>query len=401
VRAKQARFTGPTPHDKLSTRETKGDQSVTAIQIGPQEMAERYLSGHAEVEFGEHGGLIPHRLPATARAQSDDPGFHWVEACAAGVRLRLRTAASRLELTLAATASKPYERQASIPRLTVREEDSATVLELDRFAVEVADSQGDVTLLDAKPAVVRIEREPLDAELEIMLPHGAQVELLGLEANAEVHPAQPSQAPRWVHYGSSISHCWESGSPERTWPAQVASAMGWELRNLAFAGHAQLDQAVARVIRDEPANLITLKLGINVVADDTMRYRTFQPAVHGFLDTVREGHPTTPVVVISAVSCPMLEELPGPVFFKDGRFQVTGRAIDDDVGALTLADTREIVQRAVAQRSATDPNLHYLRGLELFRHDDAHLLYDDLHPNQRGYDLIGRRFMEKLPVRPC
>jgi lysophospholipase L1-like esterase len=122
--------------------------------------------------------------------------------------------------------------------------------------------------------------------------------------------------------------------------------------------------------------------------------------VHGFLDTVREGHPTTPVVVISAVSCPILEAAPGPVFFAGGRFQVTRRSIDDDMGALTLADTRAIVRRAVAQRSATDANLHFLEGLELFGHDDAHLLYDDLHPDQRGYDLIGRRFAEKLPVRP-
>ena len=373
---------------------------MTATQIGPQELGESYLSGHADLELGEHGGVIPHRLPATARAQSDDPGFSWVEACPAGVRLRLRTAASQLELTLAATASKPYEREVLIPRLTVRQADSSTVLELDRFAVEVADSMGEVTLLDAKPAVLRIERKPLDAELEIMLPHGAHVELLGLEANAEVQPAAPSQFPRWVHYGSSISHCLESESPERTWPAQVASAMAWELRNLAFAGHAQLDQAVARVIRDEPAELITLKLGINVVAGDTMRYRTFQPAVHGFLDTIRQGHPVTPVVVISAVSCPMLEHVPGPVFFADGRFQVSGRVIDDDDGALTLAQTREIVERAVLQRSATDANLHFLGGLELFGHDDAHLLYDDLHPDQSGYDLIGRRFMEKLPVGP-
>lgn len=373
---------------------------MSAIQIGPRELAESYLSGHADVELGEHGGVIPHRLPAAARAQSDDPGFSWVETCPAGVRLRLRTAASRLELTLAAVVPKPYGRELSIPRLTVREADSVTVLALDRFAVEVADSEGHVTLLDTEPAVLRIEREPLEGELEIMLPHRAHIELLGLEADAAMQPASPSQSPRWVHYGSSISHCLESESPERPWPAQVAMALAWELRNLAFAGNAQLDQAVARVIRDEPADLITLKLGLNVVASDTMRERTFQPAVHGFLDTVREGHPTTPVVVISAVSCPILEAMPGPVFFEGGRFQVTRRVIDDDIGALTLADTREIVERAVVQRSATDANLHFLSGLELFGHDDAHLLYDDLHPDQQGYDLIGRRFMEKLPVRP-
>lgn len=374
---------------------------MTAIQIGPQELAESYLIGHAEVELGEHGGVIPHRLPTAARAQSDDREFHWVETCAAGVMLRLRTPASSLELTLAATAHRPYQRAESIPRLTIREAESATVLELERFAVEVADGKGDITLLDAKPTTVRIEREPLDAELEIMLPHAAHVELLGLAANAPVQPAPPSQSPRWIHYGSSISHCWESASPERTWPAQVASTMDWDLRNLAFAGHAQLDQAVARVIRDEHADLITLKVGINVVAGDTMRSRTFQPAVHGFLDTIREGHPTTPIVVISAVSCPMLEEVPGPVgVVEGGGFQVAGRSIDHDIGALTLADSREIVQRAVAQRTSADPNIHFLQGIELFGHDDARLLYDELHPNQQGYDLIAQRFMEKLPVRP-
>lgn len=34
-----------------------------------------------------------------------------------------------------------------------------------------------------------------------------------------------------------------------------------------------------------------------------MRERTFRPAVHAFLDTIREGHPDTPVLVISAVAC--------------------------------------------------------------------------------------------------
>jgi hypothetical protein len=46
------------------------------------------------------------------------------------------------------------------------------------------------------------------------------------------------------------------------------------------------------MIRDAPADLITLKVGINLVNADSMRERTFRPAVHAFLDTIREGIPT-------------------------------------------------------------------------------------------------------------
>ena len=45
-------------------------------------------------------------------------------------------------------------------------------------------------------------------------------------------------------------------------------------------------------MRDTPADLISVKLGINLVNTDLMRLRAFGPAVHGFLDTIRDGHPT-------------------------------------------------------------------------------------------------------------
>lgn len=44
-----------------------------------------------------------------------------------------------------------------------------------------------------------------------------------------------------------------------------------------------------------------------------MRLRAFGPAVHGFLDTLREGHPTTPLLVISPIYCPLHENTPGPL----------------------------------------------------------------------------------------
>jgi hypothetical protein len=45
-------------------------------------------------------------------------------------------------------------------------------------------------------------------------------------------------------------------------------------------------------MRDTPADVISLKIGINLVNTDLLRLRAFTPAMHGFLDTIREGHPT-------------------------------------------------------------------------------------------------------------
>ncbi|WP_199443558.1 hypothetical protein [Umezawaea beigongshangensis] len=64
-------------------------------------------------------------------------------------------------------------------------------------------------------------------------------------------------------------------------------------------GSALVDPCTAQVIRETPADIFSVKLGINVVTTDAMRLRSFAPAVHGFLDTTRDGHPDTPLLLIS------------------------------------------------------------------------------------------------------
>ena len=59
---------------------------------------------------------------------------------------------------------------------------------------------------------------------------------------------------------------------------RAAAALDWQLRNLSFAGNAQLDGFAARMIRDAPADLITLKVGINLVNADSMRERALNEA---------------------------------------------------------------------------------------------------------------------------
>ncbi|GAA3305481.1 hypothetical protein GCM10020295_59320 [Streptomyces cinereospinus] len=177
-----------------------------------------------------------------------------------------------------------------------------------------------------------------------------------------------------------------------------------ELINLGLSGSALLDPFTARAIRDTPADLISLKIGINLVNTDLMRLRAFTPAVHGFLDTVREGHPTAPpLLVVSPILCPIHEDTPGPCAFDVGalgagrlRFRAAGDPAETAAGKLTLNVIRAELSRVVRQRAADDPQLHHLDGRELYGEaDHAELpLPDDLHPDAATHRRIGERFAE-------
>jgi hypothetical protein len=230
----------------------------------------------------------------------------------------------------------------------------------------------------------------------LWLPHNAFVELRGLAINAGamLAPAPAPTARRWIHYGSSISHCMEAETPTGTWPAVAANIAGLHLTSLGFGGQCHLDQFVARTIRDSDADLISLKIGINVINMDSMRERVFVPALHGFLDTIREGKPATPIVLVSPIFCPSAEQRPGPTFPDDsGRFRTLAGHEEIQNGCLTLQRVREIVSAVVATRQRLgDARLHYLDGLTLFGPADASDLPDDLHPNPAGYRRMGERF---------
>ncbi len=200
-----------------------------------------------------------------------------------------------------------------------------------------------------------------------------------------------------MHHGRSISHGSSAESASTTWPALAAAAGGAELGNLGLAGSALLDPGTARTMRDAPADLLSVKIGINLVNLDLMRLRAFGPAVHGFLDTVREGHPDTPLLVVSPIWCPMHEDTPGPSApdLSDGvRFVALGDPAERATGKLTLAVVREELARIVAERAGHDPHLHYLDGRELYGaadHDDLPLP-DHLHPDAASHRLMGERF---------
>jgi lysophospholipase L1-like esterase len=365
------------------------------------------LRGALELERTEHG-VLPHRLPARARAQCADPQLVMAESQPSGVRLAFRTRATAVELDTLPT-KRVYTGAPPRP-------EGVYDLFVDGHLTDQATATGGNTLtvdlatgaVDHRPgpvATLRFTGLPDHAkDVEIWLPHNETTELVALRADAPVEPVPDRGRRVWLHHGSSISHGSDAASPTTTWPALAASLGGAELVNLGLGGSALLDPFTARAMRDAPADLISLKIGINLVNADLMRLRAFGPAVHGFLDTLREGHPTTPLLVVSPILCPIHEDTPGPSAFdpdamREGRlrFRAAGDPDGRAAGKLTLSVIREELERIVRGRAAEDPNLYHLDGRELYGEaDNAELpLPDGLHPDAATHRRIGERFAER------
>jgi lysophospholipase L1-like esterase len=347
----------------------------------------------------EAGGTTFHRSPGTARAQLGDPGLDFMSATPSGVRIAALTDAARIEMDVALVkAVLPGGTSTGTAFDIVIDGDvQEPVRVTEETLIFVDPTTGGMDVRPAGPATVRCELGAATGErrVEIWFPAGASLSLLDLRIpdGATLRPA-PASGPLWVHHGSSISQCSEVDRPTQTWPAIVARATGRSLLNLAIGGNCHLDQFMARTIRDVPATVISLELGINVVNADSMRERAFVSAFHGFLDTVREGHHDTPILIITPIICPAAEHRPGPTLFgSDLRAYTVPRPAEQAAGALSLSRIREILHEGVEQRrKAGDTHLRIIDGLRLFGPDDVDDLPDGLHPNPAGYRRIAERF---------
>ncbi len=382
-----------------------GEHGMNSISFKAPEKSPVQIVGALDFDVRDKG-ISPRRLPAWTKSQLPEFMDVFVR-MPSGVRLAFSTNSTSIEIDALTTRMQtpPQEKGRIAFDLAI---DDGTIMS------QSYDGGNTIVLNPAVPGEFELERgsaysvrfdglSDREKSCELWLPVNVFIELrsLTLDPGSTLNPPPETGRPRWLHYGSSISHCTEAKSPTATWPAVAARLGGTNLQSLGFGGQCHLDQFVARTIRDQPSDLISLKIGINIVNMDSMRERVFTPALHGFLDTIREGKPDTPILVVSPIFCPSAEENPGPTLpGNDGKFRTVPGNEDLRMGCMSLSRMRKLTESVIETRQKEgDGNLHYLSGLALFGPGDGADLPDDLHPNPAGYVRMGERF-HKLVFGP-
>ncbi|MGW6689820.1 GDSL-type esterase/lipase family protein [Streptomyces sp. NPDC054961] len=219
----------------------------------------------------------------------------------------------------------------------------------------------------AAEAVVRIELPGGPGPFTVHPPEAQSPLILGIRGiGGRVAPAPP--APRWVVHGDSITEGWWSTRPAHGWPAVAGRALGWDTVNLGYAGAARGELATAEQLAGLPADFLTLAFGTNCWSRVPFSVPLLYENTRAFIELVRQGHPRTPLLVLSPVLRPDAERTP------------------NKLGA-TLGALRDAMERAVRDRiAAGDARLTLLAGRDLLGPEH---LADGLHPNDSGHLTLG------------
>ncbi len=329
-------------------REQEGERCVVK-QI---DLTDNWFHGAVSLEHLDYG-IKPWRIPYQDYNLYPPEGIEGKAAICAGIRLRMYTDAEVIKLSFT-----PLAEAAALDCLV----DGRLIQTLP-----LPDGATNALFDKAIPSGFK--------ELEIWLPQNTGMTLTGLWIDEEAS-AKPliDKRPRWITYGSSITQCVAASSPTRAWPAIAAAKCGFNLTNLGFSGNCHMEPMIGRLIRDLPADFISLCVGVNIYGAGTLSPRMFQPLLIGLLETIRDKHPNTPLLVISPIYGTHRETEPNSLGF-------------------TLPMMREAIRETIRMlQERGDRHLYYQDGLGWLGAEDAALLTDGLHPGAEGYEVLGQRF---------
>ncbi len=200
----------------------------------------------------------------------------------------------------------------------------------------------------------------------IYLPEGMHPIIQSLTAvKGEIAPAP--QLPRWIAYGDWTTQGWTASGPSQGWAAIAARKAGLDLINFGYAGAARGEIVSAEHISAMQAAIITVAYGASCWTRVPYSVGMVTEGFRAFLDVVRQGHPTTPIVVVSPIVRPDAEEVP------------------NRLGA-SMADIRHTIESITRERIVGgDTTLSLVAGEAMI--SEEHLA-DGIHPGDEGHKRI-------------
>jgi lysophospholipase L1-like esterase len=208
----------------------------------------------------------------------------------------------------------------------------------------------------------------------IYLPEGMQPLVQSLTAvKGGISPAP--NLPRWIAYGDAITQGWIASGPAQGWAAIAARKAGLDVVNLGFAAAGRGEIVSAEHIAALPADIISIAYGASCWSRVPHSVGMVAEGFRGFLDVIREGHPLTPIVVVSPFVRPDAEKEP------------------NRLGA-TLANIRNAIESVTRDRMASgDLTLSLVAGKSTI--SDEHL-GDGIHPGDEGHKRIAATVSKAL-----
>jgi len=215
---------------------------------------------------------------------------------------------------------------------------------------------------------------PREERAIVYLPEGMKPTIRSLGGvGGRIEPA-PADQPRWIAYGDSVAEGWTASGPAYAWPAIAGREHELDVVNMGYAGAARGEVASAEQIAALEADVISITHGTNCWTRTPHSVDMMLASIAAFIDVVRQGHPDTPIVVVSPVIRPDAETTPN-------RF-----------GA-TLQDLRHAMEAEAEHRDVV-----VISGADLIGPEH---LSDGIHPNDDGHrilaDVIGKEVAAVVP----
>ena len=200
----------------------------------------------------------------------------------------------------------------------------------------------------------------------VYLPEGMHPVIQSLTAvKGEIAPA-PRQ-PRWIAYGDWTTQGWTASGPSHAWTAIAGRKVGLDVINFGYAGAARGEVVSAEHIASLEADAITVAYGATCWTRVPYSVGLVEEGFRAFLDVIRQGHPTTPVVVVSPIVRPDAEDEP------------------NRLGA-TMSDIRHTIEKVTRERIlAGDRTLSLIAGAAIIAEEH---LADGIHPGNEGHKRI-------------